>query len=224
MSIVTRDEMRGWLLSGLPDAAEPAAVRRHPWWQVMCLTGVDYFSTLGHQPGVAALAAGVLSPVATLILVLVTVLGALPVYRWVAKESPRGEGSIAMLTRLLAFWPGKLFVLVLLGFAATDLVITMALSAAEATAHLNENPFWPAAWHGHVVLVTLLLLALLDLTTIAILWFAGASAMAGLLNLVPRYLPHYGMAPSWAAAVRPLVLVVAAVAFLITILFHANVD
>jgi hypothetical protein len=348
----------------------------------MCLTGVDYFSTLGYQPGIAALAAGLLSPIATLVLVLVTLLGALPVYRRVAEDSPNGEGSIAMLVKLLSFWKGKLFVLVLLGFAATDFIITITLSAADATAHVDENPFWPSALRGQEVLVTLVLIALLgavflkgfteaigiavglvgvylllnvvviadglllvvahpgrisdwtaaltaqhgdpvvmvgiallvfpklalglsgfetgvavmphikgdlagrirgakkllttaavvmsaflltssfvttvlipqrafkpggpangralaylahenlgsafgtvyDLSTIAILWFAGASAMAGLLNLVPRYLPRYGMAPAWAKAVRPMVLVFTATAFLITVVFHADVD
>jgi hypothetical protein len=389
--------VRTWLLAGLtepaaqhpgPHATAPAH-RRHAWWKVMCLTGVDYFSTLGYQPGIAALAAGVLSPVATVVLVLVTLFGALPVYRRVARESPHGEGSIAMLERLLSFWKGKLFVLVLLGFAATDFLITMTLSAADATAHLDENPYWPGPLQGHQVAVTLVLLALLgavflkgfteaigiavglvgiylvlnvvvvvtgfwqvghhltlvsdwstaltaqhgnpvlmvavalvifpklalglsgfetgvavmphiegapddderrpagrirgarrllttaavimsvflvttsfittllipshafqpggpangralaylaheylgsgfgtayDLSTIAILWFAGASAMAGLLNLVPRYLPRYGMAPEWARAVRPLVLVFTMVAFLVTWAFDANVD
>jgi hypothetical protein len=348
----------------------------------MCLTGVDYFSTLGYQPGIAALAAGVLSPIATLVLVLVTLLGALPVYRRVAADSPNGEGSIAMLVKLLSFWKGKLFVLVLLGFAATDFIITITLSAADATAHIDENPFLPDGFRGHEVIVTLLLVALLgavflkgfteaigiavvlvgiylalnvvvvgdglwrviahphmvgdwtealttqhgnpllvvgiallvfpklalglsgfetgvavmphiegdlparirgakqllttaagimsvflitsslvttvlipqqefepggaangralaylahqnlgsvfgtvyDVATIAILWFAGASAMAGLLNLVPRYLPKFGMAPSWARAVRPMVLVFTATAFLITWVFDANVD
>jgi len=355
----------------------------------MCLTGVDYFSTLGYQPGIAALAAGVLSPAATLVLVVVTLAGALPVYRHVAGESPHGEGSIAMLERLLPWWRGKLFVLVLLGFAATDFLITMTLSAADATAHLVQNPLVPEVLHGHNVAITLLLLALLgvvflagfseaigiavalvaiylvlnlvvvvasaaqlfthpglvldwsrllvsqhpnpllmvavallvfpklalglsgfetgvavmplirgdesdteeqpdgrirdarkllttaavimsafllttsvvttllipadafrsggpangralaflahrqlgsgfgtlyDLSTITILWFAGASAMAGLLNLVPRYLPRYGMAPYWARAVRPLVLVFFVVAVLVTVLFDADVD
>jgi hypothetical protein len=382
---------REWLLQGLNDHtlqhqgphAEPEEQEKpHSWWKVMCLTGVDYFSTLGYQPGIAALAAGVLSPIATLVLVLVTLLGALPVYRRVAEDSPNGEGSIAMLVRLLSFWKGKLFVLVLLGFAATDFIITITLSAADATAHVDENPFWPDSFRGHEVIVTLVLIALLgavflkgfteaigiavglvgvylalnvvviadgmfrvlthasevgdwtqamtqqhgnplaivgiallvfpklalglsgfetgvavmphisgdlagrirgakkllttaavlmsgflisssfvitvlipqrafepggpangralaylahqnlgsvfgtmyDLSTIAILWFAGASAMAGLLNLVPRYLPRYGMAPGWARAVRPMVLVFTGTAFLITWIFHADVD
>ena len=360
-----------------------------PWWQVMCLTGVDYFSTLGYQPGIAALAAGLLSPVATLVLVAVTLLGALPVYRRVAEESPHGQGSISMLERLLPNWSGKVFVLVLLGFAATDFVITMTLSAADAAAHVTENPYVPAFLHGQELWITLGLLALLgavflrgfteaiglavglvaiylvlnaivlvvslvqvldqpsvvtdwssalttahgspvmmvavalmvfpqlalglsgfetgvavmphvrgaasdteqapvgrvrgtkrlltwaavlmsvflvassfattllipaqefepggaangralaflaheylgngfgtayDVSTIAILWFAGASAMAGMLNLIPRYLPRYGMAPEWAGAVRPLVLVLTATAFLITWIFDASVD
>ena len=363
----------------------------------MCLTGVDYFSTLGYQPGIAFLAAGALSPIATLILVILTLFGALPIYRRVAKESPHGEGSISMLENLLARWRGKLFVLVLLGFVATDFIITITLSAADATAHIAENPFTPKSL-DHRVILTLLLLAVLggiflkgfreaigvavflvgvylvlnvvvittglielvrhpealgnwtrsmlsapsvhgnpwlaigvslilfpklalglsgfetgvavmplirgeegdtydepvgrirntrhllvtaalimsvmlilssivtttlipaeefrpaiggheagaangralaylahhylgelfgtlyDLSTILILWFAGASALAGLLNIVPRYLPRYGMAPEWARASRPLVFVYIAITFLITIIFEADVD
>lgn len=383
-----RHPMRSWLMEE-PSQRSPARGTGRPWWQVMCLTGVDYFSTLGYQPGIAAVAAGALSPVATAVLIAVTLLGALPVYRRVAVESPHGAGSIAMLVRLLSYWRGKLFVLALLGFAATDFMITITLSAADATAHLNENPYWPAGWHGHEVLITLVLITLLggvflrgftdaieiavvlvgsylalnavviadglwqvvthprlvtgwaaaltaqhgnpvamvaialivfpklalglsgfetgvavmpqirgdgtdtehrpagrirgarrllttaalvmsaflltsslvttllippaalrpggsasgralaylahqnlgpafgtayDAVTIAILWFAGASALAGLLNLVPRYLPRFGMAPDWARAIRPLVLVFTAVAFLLTVLFDADVN
>lgn len=355
----------------------------------MCLTGVDYFSTLGYQPGIAALAAGLLSPVATIVLVIVTLVGALPVYRRVAEESPHGEGSIAMLERLLSFWKGKLFVLTLLGFAATDFLITITLSAADASTHLVENPHLTDTLHNKQMVITLVLVALLgavflkgfleaigvavvlvgiylslnvvvvvtglwhvitkehvitdwttalttqhgnafamigvallvfpklalglsgfetgvavmphvkgdptdteerpagrirgakkllttaavimsvflvctsfittllipekefesggqangralaylaheylgsafgtvyDISTIAILWFAGASAMAGLLNLMPRYLPRYGMAPHWARAVRPMVIVFTLIAFLVTWIFDADVD
>ncbi|WP_031026768.1 APC family permease [Streptomyces sp. NRRL WC-3725] len=392
--------LRAWMLEGLSDMGKggghtgPHAEPEPPhqgqrWWRVMCLTGVDYFSTLGYQPGIAALAAGLLSPVATIVLVIVTLAGALPVYRRVAEESPRGEGSIAMLERLLSFWQGKLFVLTLLGFAATDFLITITLSAADASTHLVENPHLTEALQGKQMLITLFLVALLgavflkgfleaigvavalvgvylllnlvvvitgiwhvvtarhvimdwssalttqhgnvfamigvalivfpklalglsgfetgvavmphvkgdagdteerpvgrirdtkkllttaalimscfliatsfittllipekefktggqangralaylaheylgnafgtvyDVSTIAILWFAGASAMAGLLNLMPRYLPRYGMAPHWARAVRPMVIVFTLVAFLVTWIFDANVD
>jgi hypothetical protein len=387
-----------WLMKGVreeqrahlePHPSPQQTEKTHRWWQVMCLTGVDYFSTLGYQPGIAALAAGAISPLATVVLVALTLLGALPVYRRVASESPNGEGSIAMLERLMSFWKGKIFVLVLLGFAATDFIITMTLSAADATAHLVENPHLEPYFAGHQVAITLVLLALLggvflrgfkeaigvavalvaiylalnivviaaaighviaapylwsdwttaltqqhgspfvalgiallvfpklalglsgfetgvavmphieggpddtpaypagrirgakrllttaalimsvflitssvvttllippaefqpggsangralaylaheylgnmfgsayDASTIAILWFAGASAMAGLLNLIPRYLPRYGMAPHWARAVRPLVLILTLGAFIITIIFRADVD
>ncbi|MFB4271510.1 amino acid transporter [Nonomuraea sp. GTA35] len=381
----TEGTLRSWLLQGLQTdrkQIEHGPHVKHPWWRVMCLTGVDYFSTLGYQPGIAALAAGLLSPLATLFLVALTLLGALPVYRRVAAESPYGQGSIAMLEKLAPQWWGKFFVLALLGFAATDFVITMTLSAADATAHVLENPFVPDFLHGQRVLVTLVLLAALggvfllgfteaigiavllvfvylglnavvvvtaivhvieapqvvvdwqralsldfssplamiglsllvmpklalgmsgfetgvavmpvvkgdipervrgtrrllttaalimsvflicssfvttvliphhefeeggkasgralaylahdylgdwfgtayDVSTIAILWFAGASAMAGLINLVPRYLPRYGMAPEWTGAVRPLVLVFTVIAFAITIIFGADVE
>ncbi|WP_138414419.1 amino acid transporter [Sinomonas gamaensis] len=389
---------KAWLLHDLhqaqalhqgPHAIPRGHEKKHSWWQVMCLTGVDYFSTLGYQPAIAAVAAGVLSPLATLVLVAVTLFGALPVYRRVSVESPHGSGSIAMLERLLPRWGGKFFVLALLGFAATDFMITMTLSAADAAAHLIGNPLIPGWLQGQNIVVTLFLLALLaavflrgfkeaigvavvlvglylslnavlvfvtlaqalthpvqvndwwqalqtshgnpvlmlavavlvfpklalgmsgfetgvavmpqirgdasdtedrptgrirgtkrlltsaavimsaflittsfttvvlipeqefqpggaadgralallaheymglafgtvyDLSTIAILWFAGASAMAGLLNLVPRYLPRYGMAPQWTKATRPLVLVFTAIGFLITLIFEANVD
>lgn len=379
--------VRGWFLKELSETAQ----QRHataPWWQVMCLTGVDYFSTLGYQPSIAFLAAGYLSPFATAVLVLITLFGALPVYNRIAALSPNGQGSLSVLEEWLPRWRGKAVVLCLLGFAATSFVITITLSAADATAHIIENPFVPQ-WLDHPNGVTLVLLAALggiflkgfreaiwvavllvvaylavngviltyelvqlwhhpsalsdwkanlfaqqsnplmilvgslllfprlalglsgfetgvavmplvrgqgpgpeaalqsriantrkllrtaalimsvlltasavvtttmipaevlreggpadgralaflahrdlgdwfgtlyDLATIGTLWFAGASAVAGLLNLVPRYLPRYGMAPDWARATRPLVLLITAICFVVTLIFNADVD
>jgi hypothetical protein len=149
----------------------------------MCLTGVDYFSTLGYQPGIAFLAAGLLSPVATLILVLVTLFGALPLYSRVAEASPNGEGSIAMLEKLFPKWSDKVFVLIPLGFATTDFVITMTLSAADAAAHFTQNPFTPL-WMRSQMGVTLVLLAVLG--TVFLKGFKEAVGVA--VTLVVVYL------------------------------------
>jgi len=394
-SLEYRTAVGKWLARGesVDDRAGQEAAT-HPWWKVIWLTGVDYFSTLGYQPGIALLAAGAVAPIATVILVLVTLLGALPVYAQVAGRSFAGQGSIAMLENLLKGWKGKVLVLVLLGFAATDFVITMTLSAADAAKHAIENPFLRPVLGEHQILVTLAILTVLaavflkgfmeaiglaaaaalpylalnlvvlgrgaweviahpvlladwraalavkgdvslliagavlvfpklalglsgfetgvsvmplidggeadrghnprngsapigrvantrkllltaaaimsgmlilssfvttlliapadyqpsgkasgraiaflahryfgsgfgtvyDLSTILILGLAGASAMAGLLHLIPRYLPRFGMAPRWAALSRPLVLVLFAVDVVITLIFGADVE
>jgi hypothetical protein len=298
-----------WLLEReVEDVSGPESEKGHgeqqPWWRVVCLTGVDYFSTLGYIPGIAALAVGVLSPIATMFIVLLTLFGIRPMYHWVAAESPHGRGSISMLERLLSFWKGKLFVLALLGFIATDYMITITLSDSDAATHLAANPLAPGFLKGQEVAITLFLVALLGAVflkgfreaiwlsvflvgaylllnlvvvfvgfyevlahphavihwrdallsaygsplgmiavsalvfpklalgvsgfetgvSVMLLWFAGASAMAGLINVVPRYLPRYGMAPEWGRAIRPLVLVYTAIAFAIVIIFKASTD
>jgi hypothetical protein len=135
----------------------------HPWWKAMCLTGVDYFSTLGYQPGIAFLAAGALSPLST---ALITTLP-IPADAYRA-AGPNGEPAGPANGRALAYL---------------------------AHQFLGDG-------FGTVY----------DFSTIAILWFAGASAMAGLLNIVPRY----EMAPEWTRASRPLVLIYTAIGFAVT--------
>jgi hypothetical protein len=120
------------------------ALPQNYWLWVLCLVGLDYFSSLAYQPSMAFEAAGLAAPIATIVLVLVTLGGALPVYWYVAHRSPNGQGATGLLERALHGWRGKLIVLTLLGFAAADFVITKTLSVADAAEHLIHNPL--PAW------------------------------------------------------------------------------
>jgi hypothetical protein len=201
-----------WMAGGEPiEDHAGRTIGTHPWWKVIWLTGVDYFSTLGYQPGIALLAAGAVAPIATVFLVLVTLFGALPVYAQVAGRSYAGQGSIALLENLLTGWKGKALVLVLLGFAATDFVITMTLSAADAAKHAVENPFLHGFLGEHQILLTLAFLVVLAAVFLKgfseAIGLAAAAALPYLaLNLVIlgrcalEILTHPTLVPDWRAA------------------------
>jgi hypothetical protein len=181
----------------------------------MCLCGVDYFSTLGYQPSIAFEGAGTLAPLATLVLVLVTLFGAYPVYSYVAGQTPDGVGSIGMIERLVGGWKGKIGVLVLIGFAATDFVITKTLSAADAAAHLISNSIFagnaPPWAHNQVAMAVVLLLLLgamflkgysevVGIATVLVIVFLGLSFLiiaSGLWHL----LTHPALLQQWFAEI-----------------------
>src|SRR5262249_23735434 len=154
---------------------------------------------------------GAVAPIATVILVVVTLFGALPVYAQVARRSYAGQGSIAMLENLLSGWKGKGLVLVLLGFAATDFVITMTLSAADAAKHAVENPILQPVLGARPILVTLVILAVLAAVFLRgfneAIGLAAAAALPYLaLNLVvlgrgvQELLAHPALLADWRSA------------------------
>jgi hypothetical protein len=187
----------------------------YAWPLIMCLCGVDYFSTLGYQPSIAFEGAGTLAPLATLVLVLVTLCGALPIYRHVAGETPDGVGSIGMIERMFSGWGAKVIVLVLIGFAATDFVITKTLSAADAAAHLISNPLYAGAappWMQGQMAVTMFLLVMLGgmflkgygevvgLATILVVAFLGLTSVIVTASLW-FLLTHPTLLPGWIAEI-----------------------
>jgi len=198
------------LLRGRPADEPENAEKVYPWYVVLWLTGVDYFSSLGYQPGIALLDAGALSVPATAVLVLVTLRGAVPVYSQVARRSYAGQGSIALLEHLLPGWKGKILILILLGFTGTDFVITMTLSAADAARHAIANPYLHSYVGEAPMPLTLTLLLLLAI--VFMFGFREAIGMARIaalpylvLNLVvllrglweivrhPALLHHWGL-------------------------------
>src|SRR4051812_49116334 len=86
------------------------------WWLILCLVGMDYFSSLAYLPSLAVRAAGALAPLGALVVVAVTLLGAQPVYLYVVGRSPHGKGGIGVIEKYIPGWRGKLFVLGLLAF------------------------------------------------------------------------------------------------------------
>src|SRR5262249_8653243 len=100
----------------------------------------DYFSTLAYLPSIAVNEAGNSAPFAALGVMVLTLFAALPVYLYVAGRSPHGYGATGLLEKHVTGWTGKLLILGLLSFVATDLIVTRPLSTANASKHLIHNP------------------------------------------------------------------------------------
>ncbi|MCC7423254.1 MAG: hypothetical protein IT428_23505 [Planctomycetaceae bacterium] len=111
-----------------------------PWMLVLCLVGLDYFSSLAYLPSLVTSAVGPLAPLAVLVVVVVTLGVALPLYSYVVGRSPDGLGGTGLIERLVPGWRGKLVVLLLLSFVAADYIVTQNLSIADAAEHLQSNP------------------------------------------------------------------------------------
>lgn len=118
---------------------EPAPYRT-AWPWVLCVIGLDYLSTLAYQPSIAFVAAGRLAPLVTILVAVVTIFLALPIYWYIAGRSSKGGGSTALLERVIPGWFGKFLLLVLLSFGAVDLVFTRTFSAAAAAEHITHSP------------------------------------------------------------------------------------
>ncbi len=113
---------------------------RPSWWPwVVCIIGLDYFSSLAYVPSIAVQTVGGLAPLVMLGIVALTFV-AVPIYGHIARRSPHGQGSIALFERLVPQWQGKLLALVLLGFAATDFIFTRTLSTSDAAVHVLQHP------------------------------------------------------------------------------------
>ncbi len=126
--------------------------REYYWLWVLCVLGLDYFSTLAYQPSITYHEVGRLGPLATAAIVILTLFGALPVYCYLAGRSPGGQGSLGILEKLVRGWRGKTLVLVLLGFAATDFTMLKSLSLADAAVHvLNKQDGVRLEGANHVV-------------------------------------------------------------------------
>jgi hypothetical protein len=115
--------------------------RAFAWWLVLGLVGLDCISTLGYLPTLAVNGAGVMAPLAAVAVAVLIVFAALPVYLYVVGRSPHGRGATGLLESRLSGWGGKLFLLFLLGFVATDFVMTRSLSTADASRHLLANEY-----------------------------------------------------------------------------------